>query len=66
MEALLYQLRKRNRKSGPTPYLDMLLAAFQQENKARIGKVVLDVFMHLCYHPDSIFDNSIVFRRVPK
>ncbi len=34
MEALLYRLRKRNRKSGPTPYLDTLLAAFQQESKA--------------------------------
>jgi LuxR family maltose regulon positive regulatory protein len=33
MEALLYQLRKRNRKSGPTPYLDTLLTAFQQESK---------------------------------
>jgi LuxR family maltose regulon positive regulatory protein len=36
MEALLYRLRKRNRKSGPTPYLDMLLTAFQQENKAYV------------------------------
>ncbi len=35
MEALLYRLRKRNRKSGPTPYLDTLLAAFQQESMAR-------------------------------
>src|SRR5260370_40174892 len=34
MEARLYRLRKRNRKSGPTPYLDTLLAAFQQESKA--------------------------------
>jgi LuxR family maltose regulon positive regulatory protein len=32
METLLYRLRKRNRKSGPTPYLDTLLAAFQQES----------------------------------
>jgi len=35
MEALLYRLRKRDRKHGPTPYLDTLLAAFQQENMAR-------------------------------
>jgi len=35
METLLYRLRKRHRKSGPTPYLDTLLAAFQQESKAR-------------------------------
>ena len=34
MEALLYRLRKRNAKQGPTPYLDILLAAFQQEKKA--------------------------------
>jgi LuxR family maltose regulon positive regulatory protein len=31
MEDLLYRLRKRDRKNGPTPYLDTLLAAFQQE-----------------------------------
>ncbi len=39
MESLLYQLRRRNRKHGPTPYLDTLLAAFQQETKtpAQIG-----------------------------
>jgi LuxR family transcriptional regulator, maltose regulon positive regulatory protein len=34
LEALLYQLRKRERKHGPTPYLDTLLAAFQQESMA--------------------------------
>src|SRR5262249_43390527 len=34
MQALLYRLRKRSRKQGPTPYLDTLLAAFQQESKA--------------------------------
>jgi len=37
MEALLYQLRKRERKHGPTPYLDTLLAAFQQESKAKVS-----------------------------
>jgi LuxR family transcriptional regulator, maltose regulon positive regulatory protein len=36
MEALLYQLRKRDHKNGPTPYLDTLLAAFQQESKTDI------------------------------
>jgi len=36
MEALLYRLRKRERKSGPTPYLDKLLAAFQQESMAHV------------------------------
>ena len=35
MEALLYQLRRRDRKSGTTPYLDTLLTAFQQESVAR-------------------------------
>jgi len=35
METLLYRLRKRDLKSGPTPYLDTLLAAFQQESRAR-------------------------------
>ena len=33
MEAILSQLRKRDSKKGPTPYLDKLLAAFQQEHK---------------------------------
>jgi LuxR family maltose regulon positive regulatory protein len=33
MESLLYRLRRRNRRCGPTPYLDTLLAAFQQETK---------------------------------
>jgi len=32
IEALLYQLRKRDSKSGRTLYLDMLLSAFQQEH----------------------------------
>jgi len=37
MEALLYyHLRKRDRKHGPTPYLDTLLAAFQQQSKTDI------------------------------
>jgi LuxR family maltose regulon positive regulatory protein len=34
MQALLYRLRKRCAKQGPTPYLDTLLTAFQQESKA--------------------------------
>jgi LuxR family maltose regulon positive regulatory protein len=34
IETLLYRLRKRDRKYGPTPYLDTLLTAFQQENRA--------------------------------
>jgi len=37
MEALLYQLRKRERKNGHTPYLDTLLVAFQQESKAHVS-----------------------------
>ena len=36
MEALLYRLRKRNAKYGPTSYLDTLLTAFQQEKKAEL------------------------------
>ncbi|HEY4032373.1 MAG TPA: LuxR C-terminal-related transcriptional regulator, partial [Ktedonobacteraceae bacterium] len=36
MESLLYQFRKRNRKYGPTPYLDTLLAAFHQETKGHV------------------------------
>jgi LuxR family maltose regulon positive regulatory protein len=36
MEALLYRLRKQSRKQGPTPYLDRLLAAFQQESRAHM------------------------------
>jgi LuxR family maltose regulon positive regulatory protein len=34
MEPLLYQLRKQNDEHGPTPYLDTLLAAFQQRGMA--------------------------------
>jgi LuxR family maltose regulon positive regulatory protein len=34
MEALLSRLRKKCAKQGPTPYLDTLLTAFQQESKA--------------------------------
>jgi LuxR family maltose regulon positive regulatory protein len=34
METLLSQLRKRDQENGPTPYLDKLLAAFQQERKS--------------------------------
>lgn len=40
MATLLYQLRKRQRENGPTPYLDSLLAAFQQENMADIQSAV--------------------------
>src|SRR5260370_29567446 len=36
MEALLYRLRKRDRKSGPVSYLDTLLTAFQQESKVHV------------------------------
>ena len=34
MAALLATLRERERKHGPTPYLDSLLAAFAQEDMA--------------------------------
>ncbi|HEX3643143.1 MAG TPA: LuxR C-terminal-related transcriptional regulator, partial [Ktedonobacteraceae bacterium] len=37
IEALLYRLRKRERKHGPTPYLDTLLVAFQQESKVHVS-----------------------------
>ncbi len=33
IEALLYRLYERERQLGPTPYLDTLLTAFQQERK---------------------------------
>ncbi len=36
MESLLRQLQKRYRKHGPTPYLDTVLAAFQQETTAHL------------------------------
>ena len=41
IEALLYQLRKRDSKSGRTLYLDMLLSAFQQEHvvHAHVGEL---------------------------
>ncbi len=34
MAALLDRLQKEQRKDGPTPYLDTLLAAFTKQNKA--------------------------------
>jgi len=37
MAALLSRLRERQRKAGPTPYLDTLLAAFQEQSKAQKG-----------------------------
>ncbi len=37
MESLLYRLHKRDCKHGPTSYLDTLLTAFQQENKASMN-----------------------------
>jgi LuxR family maltose regulon positive regulatory protein len=33
MAALLFKLREEHHKSGPTPYLDTLLAAFPQQSK---------------------------------
>ena len=33
MQALFYQLRRQERKQGPTPYLDSVIAAFQQESR---------------------------------
>ena len=33
MAALLSKLRQRQRKSGPTPYLDLLLATFPEQSK---------------------------------
>jgi LuxR family maltose regulon positive regulatory protein len=36
METLLYRLRKRDHNNGPTPYLDTLIAAFQQERIVRV------------------------------
>jgi LuxR family maltose regulon positive regulatory protein len=35
MAALLSRLRKQQRKAGPTPYLDKLLAAFPQQSKVQ-------------------------------
>src|SRR5260370_8798661 len=37
IEVLLYHLRTPDRDHGPTPYLDRLLAAFQQESMARVS-----------------------------
>ncbi|HEX3641185.1 MAG TPA: hypothetical protein VHV10_07835 [Ktedonobacteraceae bacterium] len=36
IEALLYQMRKRDRRNGPTPYLDALLTTFQQESNEEL------------------------------
>jgi LuxR family maltose regulon positive regulatory protein len=36
METLLYRLRERCVKQGPTPYLDTLLTAFQRESKTHL------------------------------
>jgi LuxR family transcriptional regulator, maltose regulon positive regulatory protein len=37
MKALLCRLQEEQRQQGPTPYLDTLLAAFQQESMAHVG-----------------------------
>ncbi len=47
MATLLYRLRKRCAKQGPTPYLDTLLAAFQQESKARLPAEESSKSLHL-------------------
>lgn len=41
MESLLYRLRKRDRKHGPTPYLDTVLEAFQQDSTVHMRAVEL-------------------------
>jgi LuxR family maltose regulon positive regulatory protein len=35
MAVLLFRLREQQRRAGPTPYLDTLLAAFEEQNKAK-------------------------------
>jgi LuxR family maltose regulon positive regulatory protein len=37
MQALLSQLREQQHKTGPTPYLNTLLAAFQRESRAQVS-----------------------------
>jgi LuxR family maltose regulon positive regulatory protein len=37
MQALVSQLRKQQHKTGPTPYLDTLLAAFERESRAKVS-----------------------------
>jgi LuxR family maltose regulon positive regulatory protein len=38
METLFYQLQKRERTHGPTPYLDTVIASFQQVSIAHVRK----------------------------
>jgi LuxR family maltose regulon positive regulatory protein len=52
MATLLSKLRNQERKKGPTPYLDMLLAAFSPERKAgQFGKTGEDVSTHPLLDP---------------
>jgi LuxR family maltose regulon positive regulatory protein len=47
MATLLSRLRKRDQKRGPTAYLDILLAAFEQEGKAHVQLVKQTKASHL-------------------
>jgi LuxR family maltose regulon positive regulatory protein len=47
MATLLSRLRKRDQKRGPTAYLDILLAAFEQEGKAHVQLVKQTNASHL-------------------
>jgi LuxR family maltose regulon positive regulatory protein len=47
MATLLSRLRKRDQKRGPTAYLDILLAAFEQEGKAHVQPIKQTKASHL-------------------
>jgi LuxR family maltose regulon positive regulatory protein len=64
METLLYQLRRHNAKQGPTPYLDTLLTAFQQESKAHQPAEKSTIFQLL---PEPLSERELqVFQLIAK
>jgi LuxR family maltose regulon positive regulatory protein len=64
MQALLYRLRKRCAKQGPTPYLDTLLTAFQQESKAHQPAEKSTIFQLL---PEPLSERELqVFQLIAK
>ena len=50
METLFYQLQKRERTHGPTPYLDTVIASFQQVSIAHVQRKSIPKPKH-CQNP---------------
>ncbi len=66
MEALLYRLRKKCAKQGPTPYLDTLLTAFQQESKAHQPVEESSKAHQPVEEPSKALEEPSKFQRLPE